>query len=249
MGSEYNSVAEKLRYIREESGVTQRELAEALGITPKAVSAYEKERNAVSLEMLNRIIRFYKEKNIAISYEEFFDLHKKELRSENGPDTILVTEYITTPINDSEEALRYGKYNDIEEFKIVSNLKHNIFKGIDKETIIGGTINTYNHDRKQWEHYILNANTTKEFIKYIKSNDIYARRADTESIFTFTLSDILESIEYIKDIFALNDGLMYKYGKYRFKGHQENEITVPGDFPNRDAVPELYTFLSVYVFD
>lgn len=52
-------VAEMLRELRKQKGVQQKELAEALGISPQTYNGYEKGRNEPPIEMLVRLSFFY----------------------------------------------------------------------------------------------------------------------------------------------------------------------------------------------
>ena len=57
MGEVRNEIAEKLLYYRKLKGITQRQLAESIGVKHNSISAWEKGTNAIDIEVLYRICR------------------------------------------------------------------------------------------------------------------------------------------------------------------------------------------------
>lgn len=66
---------EALRRMRKRRGFTQKQLADAIGITFQQVQKYEKGVNRISLSMLYQVADFF---NVSILY--FFDLPRDELQ-------------------------------------------------------------------------------------------------------------------------------------------------------------------------
>ena len=55
MGEVRTEIAEKLLYYRKLKGITQRQLAESIGVKHNSISAWEKGTNAIDIEVLYRI--------------------------------------------------------------------------------------------------------------------------------------------------------------------------------------------------
>ena len=55
MGEVRKEIAEKLLYYRKKKGITQRQLAESIGVKHNSISAWEKGTNAIDIEVLYRI--------------------------------------------------------------------------------------------------------------------------------------------------------------------------------------------------
>ena len=56
---EDNYIADNLRYLRKRKGITQTELAEALGIPVTTYNAYETGQNRPRMETMQKIADFY----------------------------------------------------------------------------------------------------------------------------------------------------------------------------------------------
>ena len=65
----YEHVAERLKTLRSQynngEGISQKALAQLLGISQQSYASYESAQNRITLEMLNKIARFYK---LSVSY-------------------------------------------------------------------------------------------------------------------------------------------------------------------------------------
>ena len=57
--------AKRLKYLREEQKLTQKELAEKLGISPSAIGMYESEKRNPDTHMLNILANFF---NVSVDY-------------------------------------------------------------------------------------------------------------------------------------------------------------------------------------
>lgn len=71
------SIGKKLRKLREERGVTQTKLAEALNMNQQSISRYEKGESQISYTDLESIGKFFD-----ISSDYFFELDTAEIKSD-----------------------------------------------------------------------------------------------------------------------------------------------------------------------
>lgn len=55
MGEVRREIAAKLLYYRKQKGITQRQLAESIGVKHNSISAWEKGTNAIDIEVLYRL--------------------------------------------------------------------------------------------------------------------------------------------------------------------------------------------------
>lgn len=69
-------IGDKIRQLREEKRMTQKDLADALNITPASIGLYEQNRRNPNLELLNKIADFF---NVSTDYL----LHRTDDRNIN----------------------------------------------------------------------------------------------------------------------------------------------------------------------
>ena len=60
-------IAQKIRQLRQNKGISQKELAEAIHVTPSAISQYENNRSQPSRENMALLAEFF---NVSIAYIE-----------------------------------------------------------------------------------------------------------------------------------------------------------------------------------
>lgn len=60
-------IAEKIRQLRQSKGITQKELAKAIHVSPSAISQYENERSQPSRENMVLLAEFF---NVSVAYIE-----------------------------------------------------------------------------------------------------------------------------------------------------------------------------------
>lgn len=58
-------IGDKIRQLREEKKMTQKDLADALNITPASIGLYEQNRRSPNLQLLNKIADFF---NVSTDY-------------------------------------------------------------------------------------------------------------------------------------------------------------------------------------
>lgn len=95
------SIGKKLRHLREESGLTQAKLAEALNMNQQSISRYEKGETQISYTDLGSIVKYF---NISADY--FFELDMAEIR---GDEIRLVAYYRGIQENMKPQALNFVK--------------------------------------------------------------------------------------------------------------------------------------------
>lgn len=92
-------IGQKIKELRERQGITQKQLADALGISSKTIGHYETDRIMPSVEVLKKIADFF---GVPVDY--FFKSNEIEIISEHGTKRI--------PIYSAPVSAGFGVYPD-----------------------------------------------------------------------------------------------------------------------------------------
>jgi len=109
-------LAKRLKYLREERNLTQKELAEKLGISPSAIGMYESDKRNPDTYMLNILANFF---NVSVDYILGRTNVKKSILSDKDITVALHSEYDYDELPDEarkeiENFIKYmkDKYKD-----------------------------------------------------------------------------------------------------------------------------------------
>lgn len=108
------SIGEKIKAMRKAKGMTQKQLAEKIGVVPSTITKYEKDSLEPNLETLASLCEV-----LGMQFEDFLNLQSKDNRkivvSIGGPDKLTIRNTITKEIaiDSLKKIILYGLDNNL----------------------------------------------------------------------------------------------------------------------------------------
>lgn len=100
-------VAEKLKRARAASGMTQKELAEKIGRSPKLIGHWETGYSQPDADTISTLLQIY-----GLDANDFFDVHNDGLQITTADETRLIRAYRALPEQDRRALVRFAEYAD-----------------------------------------------------------------------------------------------------------------------------------------